>query len=200
MIAQLKGILIYKSANEAIIDCHGVGYSLSISLTTSSALPETGNETRLFTLMVTREDSVTLFGFAEPDEREAFKLLNSVSGVGPKTAIGMLSFMNVSDLQQNILVGNITALQKMPGIGKKTAERIHLELKDKITKLGIALTKDSSRLSELARQEAVSALSALGFSAGISEKAVKTAIENFAGEDINAEKIIRSALKIASNM
>lgn len=199
MISHLKGTLVSKSANEAVVECQGVGYLINISLTTSSSLAEIGSEVRIHTLLIPREDSLTLYGFSAPEEREAFKLLNSVSGVGPKTAIGMLSFMNVGDLQQNILAGNINSLQKMPGIGRKTAERIHLELKDKIIKIGVVSSKDSSGISDLVRQEAVSALTALGFSSSVADKSVKSALENMQGTEVNAEKLIRSALRFASN-
>ena len=142
MIAQLRGKLVFKSSTEAIIDCCGVGYSVLISVNTSDSLPSIGDDVLLYTLLVHREDAMLLFGFKDVSEREAFKMLTSVSGIGGKIALGILSSLTVSALQQFVLGSNLVALQKLPGIGKKTAERLVLELKDKIINIGQQLKSE----------------------------------------------------------
>ncbi len=197
MIARLKGKLAQKGSTEVIIDCGGVGYLVFVSVNTSSQLPAEGEDVVLLTLLIPREDALQLFGFINDEEREAFKLLISISGIGPKIAMGVLSSLTVSDLQQYILSGNIVSLQKMPGIGKKTAERIHLELKDKISKLGISDKSMPGGITNLIRSEAVSALIALGYSSAIAEKAVRKVYEGENSEGLTAENLIRKSLKIA---
>jgi len=133
MISRLRGILVEKTATEAVVDCNGVGYSAFISLATYDRLPATGEEVELKTLLIPRDDALILYGFHNDIERDAFKMLISISGVGAKTAIAVLSSLSVEELQGYIVSGNSIALQKLQGIGKKTAERIILELKDKIS-------------------------------------------------------------------
>lgn len=197
MIARLKGTLISKTSTEVIIDCNGVGYLASISVNTSSALPDPGKICELMTILIPREDSMQLYGFINEEESDAFKMLISVSGIGPKIALGVLSSLSVSDLQNYILTGNINALQKMPGIGKKTAERLHIELKDKITKLEISSKPETDRFSSVIRQEAIAALVTLGYSNLIADKAVRKVLESESEAELTAEKLIRKALKAA---
>ncbi len=199
MIAQLRGKLVHKGSTEVIIDCGGVGYAASVSVNTSSLLPDEGSEARIYTILIPREDALTLYGFAEEPERDAFRLIISVSGIGPKIALGILSSLTVAELQEYLVTNNLHALQKLPGIGKKTAERLHVELKDKISKLGIVKYKDETPVHSLIRQEAVAALVTLGYSPAIADKAVRKAAEEDAAALGNAELLIRKSLKYAMN-
>ena len=200
MIAILRGILIYKSTTDVIIDCGGVGYSVSISINTGEKLPEIGSEVKIFTLLIPREDSLNLYGFYEETEREAFKMLTSVSGVGAKIAMGILSSLPVESLQEYIFTGNLPALQKLPGIGKKTAERIVVELKDRIFKLGTFEKFKVAGTSNVVRQEAIAALVTLGYNQQVADKAVKKAIEESAEKELTTDVIIRKSLKFAMNI
>jgi len=197
MIAELRGKVVFKSSTESVILCNGVGYLVNTSLITSEKIPSENEDVRLFTILIPREDALNLYGFFETSEREAFKILISISGVGPKVALGILSSLSVDELQHYILQGNIIALQKLPGIGKKTAERLILELKDKVIKLGDLSTKSVNVEHNMIKQEALSALLTLGYSRPIAEKAVRRAVEELAGESSNAEKIIKLSLKFA---
>ncbi len=198
MIARLNGKLISKSSTDAIIDCGGVGYNALITVNTSEQLPEIGADVTLQTLLIAREDSLNFFGFIDETEKEAFKTLISISGIGPKMALGILSSVQVGELIKHILEGNIIALKKLPGIGKKTAERLHYELKDKITQLAEkdALSPDKVG-SALVKEEAVSALAALGYSKALAEKCVTKAIQDSKGAELTAENLIKTSLKYA---
>lgn len=197
MIAQLNGIIISKNTTELIIDCNGVGYLIYISLNTSSILPDIGNKASIFTLLIPREDSIQLYGFANEAEREAFKMLISISGIGPKSAIAILSSMSVEILASYIATSNVAALQKLPGIGKKTAERLILELKDKILKLNLPVQDGLPPSYNLIYQEALSALITLGYSTPIAEKAIKKVLSQEPSITHTAEELIRKALRIA---
>jgi Holliday junction DNA helicase RuvA len=194
MISRLSGKLLSKSATEAVIDCNGVGFLVYISLSTFDKLPELAENVVLQTLLISREDSLSLYGFNDESERDAFKQLISISGVGAKTAIAVLSSLTVAELQEYIITGNAVALQKMPGIGKKTAERIILELKDKISKLQIADKGEAGSISNVVKQEAVLALVALGFSNLSAEKAVKNILGK-EDKNISVESLIRLVLQ-----
>ncbi len=195
MISRLTGKLIAKTATEAVIDCNGIGFSAFITLATYDRLPEIGEEVSLITHLIPRDDSLNLYGFYDVVERDAFLQLISISGVGAKTAIAVLSALSVAELQQFIISGNSPALQKLQGIGKKTAERIILELKDKIAKLQVgeeALLPGT--ISDTVRQEAVMALVSLGYTNTAAEKAVKKVLADVSG-DITVESLIRLVLK-----
>ncbi len=197
MIARLRGIVAEKSTTEAVIDCAGVGYLVFISVATYEQLPPEGNIVNLLTLLIPREDSLNLYGFASVEERKAFVLLTTIPGIGPKTALGILSALSLGELRDNIISGNLLALQKLPGVGKKTAERILVELRDQIGKLAIigagSTVQDTS--STFIRQEALSALIALGYSKQIAEKAIKQALAEM--PTATAEQLIRKGLKYA---
>lgn len=197
MIAVLRGILISKSSTDAIIDCNGVGYELSISINTSEKLPEVNQEAKLFTLLVPRENALNLYGFYDADEKEAFNLLTSVSGVGPKIALAILSSVTTNDLQEYIITGNLLSLQRMPGIGKKTAERLIVELRDKISKIGRFSPLDSTMTQFSVRDEAVKAMIALGYNSAVADKAVKQAIAENINEKLPIDILIRKSLKYA---
>ena len=197
MIAQLRGTLISKTSTDAVIDCSGVGYIVFVSVNTSERLPAIGAQAFLHTLLIPREDAFLLYGFADVTEREAFKLLISISGIGPKIALAILSSLNVNELKEIIFRKNIIALQKLPGIGKKTAERIILELGDKISKLGDSVVSTAGYEPNLIRQEAISALVTLGYSNLDAEKAIKKVLSDNSEKDLSAEQLIKVALKFA---
>ncbi|ROL61106.1 Holliday junction branch migration protein RuvA [Bacteroidetes/Chlorobi group bacterium ChocPot_Mid] len=197
MIAQLKGKIISKTATELIIDCNGVGYQVIISLNTSNNLPEEGADVTIMTLLIPREDAIVLYGFWSKAERELFKTLISISGIGPKSAIGILSSATVEELQHIVIQGNLNALQKLPGIGKKTAERLLLELKDKIDRIGDFDSSSVGFEQNLMKQEALSALLTLGYSRVVAEKSIKKALDEIGRNDLTAEKLIKLSLKYA---
>jgi Holliday junction DNA helicase RuvA len=180
MIERISGVLVKKSSGEAVIDCSGVGYLAFISLNTSEALPDEGSAATLLTVLVHREDAMLLYGFSNESERSAFKMLTQISGIGPKIALSILSSLDLAELRHHVLTNNVVAIRKIPGIGAKSAERLVLELRDKITKIEIA----------------DSALVTLGYNNATAEKAIRKALaEN--GNDLSAEVLIRKALKFA---
>ena len=135
MISYLRGNIVRKSPAELVIDVNGVGYSVTIPLSTFETLGETNGPTTILTYMHVREDIMQLYGFATEGERELFKMLISVSGIGPKMAQGILSGLSAPELREAIIRGNLAALTAISGVGKKTAERIIIELRDKLTKV-----------------------------------------------------------------
>ncbi len=197
MIVQLSGEIVSKSATEIVMDCNGVGYGIMVSVNTSEKMPEPANKAKLLTILIPREDSMQLFGFYENSERDAFRMLISISGVGPKIALGILSSLKVEELREYILTGNLHALTKLPGIGKKTAERLHLELKDKINKISAGDFEPIETSINLVRQEALSALITLGYSRPIAEKAIRKVMSDSKGEQLSAEDFIKLSLKFA---
>lgn len=191
MITQIQGKLIEKSPTEVVIDCNGVGYLLNVSLNTFSNLPDSGT-VLLYSYLSIREDAHTLYGFIDKTEREIFKLLISVSGVGPSIARTMLSSMTSEEIQKAIASENVAVIKGVKGIGAKTAQRVIVDLKDKILKtydLG-EVTVDSGNTN---KEEALSALEVLGFNRRLSEKVV-TGILN-TDPNISVEQIIKLALK-----
>ncbi len=197
MIASLDGILKGKSPTEVLVEVNGVGYSVSIPLSTYSTLGNLNSPVHLLTHLHVREDAMQLFGFATEAERKLFRLLISITGIGPKIAQGILSGISVPDLRQHIGGGNIAALTSIPGIGKKTAERLIVELRDKIGKIEPSLGTGSlsgDRNAEI-RNEALLALTSLGYNRVAAEKALRMAINDAGGSQISVEDLIKSALK-----
>ncbi|GAB2517638.1 Holliday junction branch migration protein RuvA [Spirosoma aerophilum] len=196
MIAYLDGTLSYKEATHVIIDVHGVGYSVHISLQTYAVLPGGGDRLKLFIHHLFREDSQALYGFANADEKSLFLDLIGVSGVGPNTALGMLSAMQPGDLRLAILGENVRAVQAIKGIGAKTAQRIILELRDKMKKSGVVPDGPTYRQQAAAnpvREESLAALVALGFPKATAEKSVDDALK--ADPSLSVEDVIRRALR-----
>ncbi len=191
MITLIKGRLVEKSPTEVVVDCNGVGYLLHISLNTFSDLTEDEN-VLLYTHLSIREDAHTLYGFSKKIEREIFKLLISVSGVGPSTARTMLSSMNSKEIQHAIASDNVKLIQSVKGIGAKTAQRVILDLKDKILKT-YAIDDISAPIDNTFKEEALSALEVLGFPKKQSEKVVNAILTE--NPDATVENIIKSALK-----
>ena len=194
MISHLTGLLISKTPTDVVIECNGIGFQVNISLNTSKMLPELNEKIFLNTLLIHREDTMQLYGFYEKSERGMFILLTSISGIGPKSAIGILSSISVSDLKFAIEKGNILLLKKMPGIGTKTAERLLIELKGKMNKIEIETAGIISNFDDMAN-DAVAALVTLGYNRTVAEKAVKKSITNAKDMKLSIEDIIRASLK-----
>lgn len=195
MIAYLDGLLTYKEPTYVIIDVNGVGYSVHISIQTYATLPGGGDRVKLFIHHLFREDAQLLYGFAVADEKSLFLDLIGVSGVGPNTALGMLSAMQPGDLRLAILGENVRAVQAIKGIGAKTAQRIILELRDKMKKSGVVSGGPTYRQSETnpVREESLAALMALGFPKATAEKSVDDALR--AEPTLTVEDVIRRALR-----
>ena len=192
MIAHLQGKLVEKTPTQVVIDCGGVGYHVNISLHTYSLLPAT-DFIKLFTHLHIKEDAHTLFGFVEKSEREIFKLLLSVSGIGASIARTMLSSLDPKQITNAIASGDVIIIQSIKGIGSKTAQRVILDLKEKVLKL-YDLDEVSMSQSNTNRDEALSALEVLGFVRKTSERIVEKIIKE--DPDSSVESIIKRALKI----
>ena len=193
MIEYIKGTIAELTPARMVLECYGIGYEINISLTTFSAF-QGKDECKVFIYEVIREDAHLLFGFAEPVERELFLLLTSVSGVGPNTARMILSSFSPDELVAVITAGNANALKAVKGIGLKTAQRVLVDLKDKVGSLGAAASAvDLSHVVSDVADEAVSALTMLGFSALPSKKVVNAILSESPG--LSVENIIKQALK-----
>jgi len=191
MIAHLQGKLVEKSPTQLTIDCGGVGYEVHISLHTYSLLPNT-DFIKVFTYLQIKEDAHTIFGFVEKSEREIFKLLISVSGIGAGIARTMLSSLDPKQITNAIASGDVGTIQSIKGIGSKTAQRVILDLKDKVLKL-YDLDEVSMSLSNTNRDEALSALEVLGFVRKASEKVIERIVKE--DPEASVESIIKQALK-----
>jgi len=191
MIAHIQGKLVEKSPTEIVIDCNGVGYHINISLHTFGLLPNT-DFVKLFTHLLVKEDSHSLYGFVEKSEKEIFKLLISVSGIGANIARTMLSSIEPKQIIHAIASGDVGTIQSIKGIGAKTAQRAILDLKDKVLKL-YNLDEVSVSQSNTNKDEALSALEVLGFVRKSSEKVVEKIVA--AMPDATVETIIKQALK-----
>lgn len=191
MITHLHGVLEEKTPASAVIDCGGIGYTLSISLNTYAQLPDKGT-CRLFTHLAIRDDAHVLFGFFNQAERELFRQLISVSGVGGNTALAVLSSLDPSGVKETIASGNVSVLKSIKGVGPKTAERIIVDLRDKMGKvelgelsLGVPQNKQ--------REEALTALVTLGFAKNSAEKSIDKVMKKH-GTDLAVEEIVKHAL------
>jgi Holliday junction DNA helicase RuvA len=191
MITHIRGKLVEKNPTYTIIECNGIGYFLHISLNTYSKIPDI-EAVKLFTYLSIKEDSHTLFGFFDRIEREIFKLLISVSGVGTSIARTMLSSMTPEQIQQAIASEDVATIQSVKGIGAKTAQRVIIDLRDKILKT-YQLAEDSTPSNNTIREEALSALEVLGFSRKQVDRLVQKIIQE--APDITLENIIKQALK-----
>ncbi|MCZ8197776.1 MAG: Holliday junction branch migration protein RuvA [Flavobacterium sp.] len=191
MIAHIQGKLIEKTPTDVVIDCNGVGYHVNISLHTYSLLPAT-ETIKLFTYLQIKEDAHTLFGFVEKSEREIFKMLLSVSGIGASIARTMLSSLEPKQIIQALAVGDIAAIQSIKGIGNKTAQRAILDLKDKVLKV-YDLDEVSMSLNNTNKDEALSALEVLGFNKKLAEKVIDKVVMQ--DPTATVETLIKQALK-----
>ncbi|WP_395341823.1 Holliday junction branch migration protein RuvA [Ningiella sp. W23] len=208
MIGLLRGTLLEKLPPDILLDVNGVGYEVQLPMTSFYELPEVNQAVTLFTHFVVREDAQLLFGFITRQERSLFRILIKANGVGPKLACTILSGMSAAQFVQAVMYEDITAMVKMPGVGKKTAERLVVELKDKLKDLDVAhastpaagqgpsIESAPSEQTILApqlssKEEAISALVALGYKPAQAEKSVKGVFS----EDASSEQLIRDALK-----
>ena len=190
MITQLKGRMIEKSPTEVVIDCNGVGYLVNISLNTFSKLTDS-ESISLFTHLQVKEDSHTLFGFFEKAERNLFRKLISVSGIGASTARTMLSSLSPKEIQSAIISGNVSTIQSVKGIGLKTAQRVIIDLKDKV---GLISENDQfiGNISNTNQDEALSALEVLGYNRKQTSKVIEMLINN--SPEMTVEELIKGAL------
>lgn len=194
MITCLKGKLIQKTPTSIIVDVSGIGYLLNISMNTFENLPNLDSDLFIYTEMIVREDSITLYGFYSENERQLFKLLISVSGIGPKSGIGILSGISLTEFKSAILLANTTLLQKLPGVGKKTAERLVVELKDKFSHISLQGVDNKTESNEIL-EDATLALVSLGYNNSIATKAVKSALNQINTDNYTSEQLIKLALK-----
>ena len=198
MIGHLRGTILEKHPNELIIEAAGVGYSVQIPISTYTSVPDTGASVALRIHTHVREDALVLFGFATAEEKSVFEKLITVSGIGPKLAITVLSGLPTADLITAIRTGDVVGLVRIPGVGKKTAERIVLELKDKLVAIGVA---GKTPLSEMTgtplsslEQDVLSALQNLGLSRAAAEQAVRKVSER--GAPASFEPFFRAAMAL----
>lgn len=197
MIGALKGLVLEKNLTEVILDVNGVGYRVALSLLSLARLPEVGQPMTLRVRTVVREDALDLYGFLSRAEEELFLLLTSVSHVGPKLALNVLSGLEVEELTASIARGDVARLTKIHGVGKKTAERLVLELKEKVKLLvldGVPATKGKPVKPASATSDLISALVNLGYKEAQAEQAAQLAAER-AGEDAPFAALFRESLK-----
>ena len=200
MIAYLSGKLLEKEANTVIVDVNGVGYEVMIPLSTFYDLGEIGEDVSLRIFTYVREDVLQLFGFKTIRERELFLLLISVSGIGPKSAITALSGMSADEIIGAIRSNNLARLNSIPGVGKKTAERLVIELRDKIVKLSAVASEEMKAegipqvSGDMVYDDALSALTNLGYHYNAAEKALKQAMQE--GTEMSVQKLLRRSLQL----
>lgn len=198
MITFLKGKLVEALPTQAIVDVHGVGYEVLIPLSSFDKLPAPGGDVLLLTHLAVREDAHVLYGFMSATERDLFRLLiNNVSGIGPKIALNVLSGMNVTAFRGAVAGGDVKALSQISGVGRKTAERIVVELRDKIGAAGAWEAASDKRAPDAAGQkvnDAVLALMALGFKQPEAHDAVRAA-QTLLGDTATVEELVRACLK-----
>ncbi|GIX29813.1 MAG: Holliday junction ATP-dependent DNA helicase RuvA [Porticoccaceae bacterium] len=195
MIGRLEGRLAYRQAPEVVVDVGGVGYELLVSLNTFFALPAVGERVALHTHLVVREDLHQLYGFVSREERTLFRHLIRVSGIGPKMALALLSGLTVADFVRCVAEGDAAALTRAPGVGRKTAERVVMELRDRLEELGAAPPPAPAAPADL-RSEAQAALVALGYKPSEAARLVAAAAREL-GEGASSEALIRAALRNA---
>jgi holliday junction DNA helicase RuvA len=196
MIGSIRGRLAFKQPPQVILDCSGVGYEIETPMSTFLELPPIGSEVFLHTHLQVREDAHTLFGFATEQEKSLFRLLLKVNGVGARMALAILSGMGVADFYRAVQYEDTASLIRTPGIGRKTAERLIIEMRDRIDKQAGAVPKSAggSAATHSPRSEAFDALVALGYK----PQEVKSLMEQLDIDDKSAEDIIRAALRLAA--
>lgn len=199
MYSYIRGILTDQDEETIVVEAAGVGYNIYTTGQTFQALPPIGSEVKIYTYLQVREDAMTLFGFLTKDDLKVFKLLLGVNGIGPKGAIGILSMMTTDDLRFAVLADDAKAIAKAPGVGNKTAQRLILELKDKLSleeafeqKLAHTAQSEEAHTTSGMQNEAVQALVALGYSSSEALKAV-SAVE--LTEQMDTEALLKAALK-----
>ena len=205
MIAYLEGKLVDKSPTQLVLDINGVGYEVKIPLSTFDKLGENGSKAKILTYQYVREDTLQLFGFATIEEKNLFELLITITGIGPKTALGILSSISVNDFQRSIVSEDLDSLTGISGIGKKSAQRLIVELKEKIGGEEFRFKKDMSlkdRSELILVEEALKALVSLGFNKAQAKEAVNKAksesdLKMHSQKKLRLEELIKKALKYA---
>ena len=202
MYAYIKGVITDLSEDNLVLECNNIGYNIRIPLSVAQRLPGIGATVKIYTYTSVREDAFNLFGFLSKDDLKIYKKLITVNGIGPKGALSILSAMSADDLRVAILSGDAKAISKAPGIGNKSAERIILDLKDKIQISGVSSDHDvaltsGSVLNSDARNEALEAMTSLGYSPSEALKAVKQV--NIT-EDMDSGAILKLALKAINSL
>ncbi len=192
MIGYLKGSIINLAPTKLLLDVNGVGYSVFISLNTYNKLNGANNPVAVFTYLAVRQDSLDLYGFFTQTEKDMFELLISVTGIGPKLALGILSGIQTDELKNAVSTGNINRIKAIPGIGKKTAERLILELKDKMSTIKDDFSVSNFGKAYEIKSDAIAALNMLGYHPKITEKIIKQIVDE--KPDIQLEDLIKSAL------
>jgi Holliday junction DNA helicase RuvA len=199
LIAYLEGKLIEKNPTHLILDVAGVGYSVNIPVSSYANIGEIGEIIKILTYQHVREDELKLYGFSTKPEKDLFELLISVNGVGPKVALGILSSISVEDFQRSVLEEDLDVLTHISGVGKKIAQRLIVELKEKLTKIDLRLEKGvevKERIGVSIEDEAVSALVSLGYNKFDARKAIEKA-NSESEESLPIEELIKKALKYA---
>lgn len=194
MFEYFRGPLVQSTPTKAVIDINGIGYAIQISLKTFQKLPQIGTQTLIYVAPVIREDEHILYGFLTIEEKNLFYLLTSVSGVGPKTAVGILGHVDIDDFQMAVLQGNVALLSKVPSVGKKTAERLVVELKDKFQNIPRHDSRLSSKDGSLV-SDAVSALINLGYHPLEAQKRVNATVQQHSATVTLSEVISLSLQK-----
>lgn len=200
MIARLSGTLAAKSPTEIVVDVGGVSFAVSIPLSTFERLGSEGGPVAVFTHLHVREDALQLYGFFSEEERELFRMLIAVSGIGPKMAQGILSGISPGELKNHILTGNAGALTAIPGVGRKTADRLVVELRDRLSRAegtgvgAAAFAGDGAQV----RNEALLALTSLGYNRAAAEKAIRGAVQESRDAEASVEALIKAALRHAA--
>lgn len=201
MYAYIKGTLTEMTEDAVVVEAGGIGYNIKVSTTTADLLPGVGSEVKIYTYTLVREDAFSLYGFLTRDDLDIFKKLITVSGIGPKGGLAILSVMSADALRFAVAAGDAKAIAKAPGIGAKTAERVILDLRDKISiedtlrsvgAAGNGAGSDTGTADNMMKREAIEALVALGYSASDATAAVKKVD---VGEDATSESILKMALK-----
>ena len=199
MYAYIKGEIVDISEDNVVLECHDIGYNIKVPFSVIQQLPGIGSQVRIYTYTCVREDAFILYGFLTKDDLWIFKKIITVNGIGPKGALGILSVMSADDLRFAIIAGDSKAISKAPGIGAKSAERIILDLKDKITlepdriDQNDTIATSADLVNSDARNEAIEAMTALGYSPSEALKAVKQITIT---DDMDAGAILKAALKV----
>ena len=203
MIARLSGKLADINFTQCVVDVHGVGYQVFIPMSTFDKLPREGGDVCLFICTQVREDAISLYGFSTVPEKQLFEILIGTTGVGPKLALSILSSMPVERFSSAIVNADLSIIKRISGIGKKTAERLIVELKDKLSKAMLASANDNilavSDEKALAMEDAIAALEQLGFKRDTVRKALEKIINSIPSEEATSENFIRKALQALNN-
>ncbi len=201
MIAHLRGTLLSKSPNAAVVECGGVGYDVAISVQCYTRLPEESNVVALHVNTQVREDAISLFGFLDREEKRLFEKLITISGVGPKLAITLLSGIEAASLAHAIRSADHALLVRIPGIGKKTAERIVLELKDKLEGLAVSPAAEQPQLATgAAVEDVLSAMVNLGYTRVAAQKAIESAIQTNGATDLTLRNDFEALFRLSMRL